>query len=312
MREAGLAPMPPGIRVAVVAIVSIMVLTMLVVLVRATLQPVEATFNVTAQTELVTLKTTGAATSRWVLEDVEVIRDHTVARPFTGSFQLADGVEVSIERIGTGRLWIHAENISKSGGGAGTFYSATEDPLGSAGRAVEIIVRDPARRAVAGKTLVLPVTGHVSSGSQAGIQTLGGNALLRSGRVTMLVRAMFGGKVFEAGTIELDLGDEFRVSEPNPAAPTMGLVVVDERAGMTAAYRVVGRGATVTRPGGATYPVSLSLLRRVAHEPYVQGLAVIASFLAAAFGLMAAALKVASLWSERRRRVGSPQPAESP
>lgn len=295
-----------SLRLIAAGLLALVLGVMLVALIASAFGAVQTTFSVTAETERVELSITTQPPSRWVLDSVEVIRDYGDERPFTGSFQLADSVKVVVERIRAGPLWIHAESMRRTDGSAGTFYLDTEEVLDRAGPVVEILVRDLDQRAQSGRTIVLAVTGNVSSGRQGGIETPGSNALLRSGRVTMLRNAMLGKTVFEAGAIELDLGDQFDVTKPDPLSPTFGFLVVDERPGIAAAYRSVGEGATVTRPGGVTYEVSLSLLRRIVYEPYVQGIAVIAGALAAILGFVSFAMDFVRFRREASGRIQLP------
>ena len=74
------------------------------------------TFNVTATTERVEFTTGSAPDSRWHFENIEWREPFgDSARSFSGGLQLAAGVAVFIERIGTGPLWIHLESETTDG-----------------------------------------------------------------------------------------------------------------------------------------------------------------------------------------------------
>jgi uncharacterized protein YjbI with pentapeptide repeats len=244
--------------------------------------PSPTTFNVTVDTERITYTTVGEPPSRIVLDSVEVFSE-TFAEsagslsPFIGSFQVGPSAKVEIQRIGLGGLSIIVEAYET--GSAGRFFDEAGEPAGEAGSFVEFYVDDPSSRALEGQSAIIPLAGEVFPGRKVGIETRGTTAILRSGKVTMIGRSIFWGlndKIFEAGSVNLDMGDQFFVDTPQSEA--FGFAVVNERPAMTAAYRVVGRRAHVVRPGPnasssskvAGYPVSISFLDRLLHDPIFQ------------------------------------------
>ena len=281
---------PQSLRLMASGLAAMFLLTVIGMLTWLVLRPRPITFNVTANTERVEFFVDAKTDSRWVLEDVELFRDHQQTGAFSGAFQLGDQVDVIIQRIAFGPLWVHVQSRTPDGT-AGMLFSEAEDPIGPAGRSMEIIVRGLQQRADSGRTVILALTGRVKVGRTAGFETETTNPVLRSGKVTMLGRALLGGRVFNAGTVELDTGDQIEVQEP--AAAALGFVLADERPGLTAAYRAVGRRAEVSRPGGGLYNISISLLTRIVREPLVQGASILLGGLLSIVALLGFAIEVA-------------------
>lgn len=84
----------------------------------------------------------------------------------------------------------------------------------------------------------------------------------------MLGYSIFSRNVFEAGSVELHAGDQFKIDDA--ASPALGFVVADERPALTAAYQVAARKASII--GGTLYPVSL--LNRILNDHLFQGISV--------------------------------------
>jgi hypothetical protein len=236
--------------------------------------PRPTTFNVTAETEWLEMTLRGRAPSRWRFEDAQIVENDVLrvktpdgkAEPqptlFSGYFELAEKVRVTISRVALGDLSVYVEALDQ-GTQTGRLLTDEEVPLGSTGKRIEFIVTNPQSRAAKGETVLLPVAGEVVVGRTIGIETGGATAILRSGRVAMLGRSAFRKDVFEAGNVTLDAGDRFEVQRPDADVPTLGFVVVDERPAFTAAVRIAGRAAAITRPGGSVRTVSASLLGRL-------------------------------------------------
>ena len=248
-----------------------------------TYEPMSTTFNVTIQTEWVSFVNTSKADSRIPLEDVEVWDyESMMDSSFTGAFEVGPQTTVVVERVSGGPLSIRITTDSSDS--AGMFY-VDDDPARAAGRFVEFLIPDVGARAEAGLGVLIPLAGDVIPGREISFETGATTAVLRAGTVSMLGRSIFsflyGGDVFEAGRVELNVGDQFFVDEPQSSAH--GFVLADERPALTAAYRIVGRKGRVVRPGpgGSSpearmgYPVSVSLLDRVLHDRLFQALSVL-------------------------------------
>jgi hypothetical protein len=227
----------------------------------------KTTFNVTAETERIEMKLDESPPSRWTLDDVMISEENDPQSAFSGFAELAASVDVLIERVAFGPLWIHVECRSECSS-VGILRATDETPLRRLPRRVEILFAGFEDRAKQGRTVLLPLAGTVSAGRPIGIETGGTTAILRAGQVTMLGRSVFRENIFEAGAFALAAGDQFKVE-----GPTLGFVVADERPALTAAYRVVSDVGTVIRPGGGEYPVSASILGRLLADDWFRALA---------------------------------------
>ena len=234
--------------------------------------PGEITFNVTVQTERVRYRTDRHAGDSsppprllWVLENVLVEENpNEPGKPFTGYFEPAHPVDVIIERVATGPLYVEVSSLADSASSVGRLLDAEETPVDTLGAHVALFIRGLATRADSGATVVLPLTGQVEAGVELGRPIRGTTAILRSGQVRMLGRSILGDDVFEAGRAELDAGDHFTVEDPEDES--LGFVVADQRPGLTAAYRSVGTRGRVTRPGGGNYPLQVSFFQQLRND----------------------------------------------
>lgn len=235
--------------------------------------PLSTSFNVTVHTERLLFRTHTEGASVLDLSQVNVFDEATGTRGvFDGRFEVAANTDVVVERIAQGPVRITLEAAGERAG----VYLQRDEQVGAAGSYVEFVVADPDARAQKGRTLLVPVSGTVEPGRDVGRGGTGTTSILRSGKVTMLGRSVFSqwfapeAEVFEAGSVALDAGDQFRVEDAETEA--YGFVVVDERPGLTAAYRVQGRRGIVSRPGPTTsgYSVSVSFVDRILHDRLFQ------------------------------------------
>jgi hypothetical protein len=268
------------------------------------LQPRETTFTVAAETERVTMTLNHQVPWRWNLDKVR-LRQREKEEVFTGSLKLGAPVEVLIERVAMGTLWIRAEHRPAPGRAAcepGTLFGTDEEAAARTSCDVDILIPDVPARAGRGETLILMLVGRIAAGRPVGFETRGsGTALLRSGRVSMRETSIFGSNVYETGGVELDAGDFFRVKHDAAAAtdnartaePARGFVVLDERPAMRTAFRAVGREGVVERPGGGEYPLSSPLLRRFLEDDLFQ---VLSALLAGFFGVITLVASIIQAW----------------
>ena len=251
----------------VVVFVSLLCLLIFAGVVALIVAPVSTTFNVTARTERLNMTVTEPPTSRWYLNNADLYEDGNLREDsFTGSVELAHALTVMIERVAYGDLWIHIECVPLPDANeechTGTLFSEGEDRIDSLSSDVDIYFTDIRGRADNGETILLPVSGEVMVGRTSGIVTAGTTAILRSGKVSMLGRSVFRSTAFEAGSAELNLGDRFHVTDIAPESTSLGFVLADQDAGLTAVYRIVGSAGSVTRPGGGMYTVTTSVFQR--------------------------------------------------
>ena len=239
--------------------------------------PVHTSYNVTAQTELVKTRITSKPNWQWWLRDVELTGEGVTSGSWSGSLQLTAPVNVQMQRITYGDLQINVRCISSEDANpcdsAGVLFDEGKSTHRDLPREIYLRVNDIPARVKRGESILLAITGDVSLGRSVGIETTENQGILRNGSVTMLGRTIFGAGAFEGGTVDLDAGDLFKVTEVDSDSQTRGFVLVDERPAMTAAYRVVGSNAKVSRPGGGSYDVTTSIFARFLGDPLFRVLA---------------------------------------
>ena len=267
------------------ALIAAFALCLAIVVIALIIGPASASYNVTAQTERIALSIDRKPSWRWVLRDVEFFENGASFESWNGDIELAHSVDVLIQRIAFGVLWVHVQCQQSSNDeacdSAGVVFDASglsQRPLASE---FEILIGDIPARAKAGTTIWLEIAGQVTLGRSVGTVTDTRVALLREGRVTMLGRNVLGGGVFDGGSVALDIGDRFEVTDVDEKSETRGFVVADERPAMTVAYRVIGSNAVVYRPGGGHYAVSTSVFARFIGDPLFRLLAALFAFAAA-------------------------------
>ena len=252
--------------------------------------PRETTFNVVAETERLDMKVDYQLPWRWTFEEAVLRQAHSQGT-FSGSLQLGFPVQVTMERVGHGDLSIavtHQTDQNK-GCNAATLFGLDEEAQGRTSCEFDILVSDISGRASRGRTTVLTLEGDVSAGRPIGFQTQGSStALLRSGRVTLREKTMVLGAPFDAGTKNLEAGDFFRVGILNQPTGATGFVVVDERPAMTTAFRVVGKQASIERPGGGEVQIATGITSRLANDPLLQWLLAVISAIVSVISVSAA------------------------
>lgn len=233
----------------------------------ATLRSVETTFNVAATTEFVEFRADSFSMPTWRLYDVTLARGLDAQVRFDSiELRFSPGVRIRLERISFGPLRIGAASADGIGGVGALFH-----PDGSSSElAAEFIalLPDIAEGARRGRVATLPVVGQMQLGTGGAV--VSGRAILRSGSVTMLDRAILGSTRFDVRTVSLDAGDSFIVQSPQ--GPAVGVIRADERPAMSAAYRVLGKRAQVSRFASQGYTMSTSLRDRILKDHVLQGI----------------------------------------
>lgn len=296
---------PSSLRVlAVRASVATALLVVLIVLIRLVTGAVTTTFQVVAATERIEFTTLEPSPSGWLLDSVNVSAPSGMAQQKrTGTFELGAGTRTTMERAGSGRLWIHVESVDGRAS-AGRFLSIAEEPQDTAPAALDLYVDSINARERVGAPLLFVVTGSVAVGRSVGRESRGNSAaVLRDGRVAMLSRSIFGDDNFLAGDASLQLGDQFTVDSAESAA--VGFVRVGAEPGLMVTYRVVGSKGTVTRPGGGHFSVSATLLDRLRRDPMIGRIGVIAFLLGGMVAFIAQGVELVANLKQLRSEVRS-------
>jgi hypothetical protein len=250
----------------------------------STLAPVPVVFNVVARTERLNGELAMPLGARWAVAGACVSDGCSdLCSPglesFDGRVELDPGVSLLIERVGSGPLLVHAERLDEQR--AGRLYHGETLVRELAGCAI-FRFDDLARRQEEGRVVVLPFTAELELGEEVGVPVVPRIPLLLSGKVSVLRRTLIGDAFYDTGSVELDTGDRFVVTDSRE--PARGFVRVDESQAMTAVFRAQGRGGRVFRFGAGSFSVGATLAERVTNDPVILGLWASGGFL---LGLLA-------------------------
>lgn len=237
--------------------------------------PVPTTFNVSVKTERLEFTTVDNNNSRLPLNAIEVYNFNGDSLGVqNGSFEISIGSTVLVERISSGPLLIKIQAPENQS--AGIFYSKDQDEIErKAENFVEFYVKDPSERNKYGETIVIPISGEVVLGKTVNYESYSSStALVKSGTITMVGKSLIGNQFFESGSHDLNIGDQFKVE--NPQSKAYGFVAINEEPGMTAAYRVLGKKGKILTPGpveeDAGYFISTTLISRFLYDSFFQGI----------------------------------------
>ncbi|MBB4638148.1 hypothetical protein [Longimicrobium terrae] len=235
------------------------------------------TFDITAESEYVRYSPdpAAAAVHEWELDSAVIfVGDDSVGRVVSGALKFTDPVVVTIERLSSGPLSLkleapreRADNAGEAPVRVGEFEEHSKASISLYGN-VTIAIANVEERSHAGKPLVFAVEGALQTGRAIHRETDPHIAILRSGKITKLAKAIVGSTVFTAGSRDLDPGDEVSITAPDSSQS--GLIRADERPALTVVYRAVARSVRVGRPGGGEYPVGMSMAERAAADPFLQ------------------------------------------
>lgn len=192
------------------------------------LLPRNASFSVSADTELFVLATARPTTPRWWVDRARVRHDDgpadcaaaepsadpgTAGCPFRGFVEVGHGAKVEFQRIADGPLTILIESAKPAPGADGTerawaatLHAEDESVIASAHDWLQLTI-DPGH-----DSFVAPLYGAGIVGSETYAPAYGQQPpLLTGGRVQVLDRALVGGRRFPVMDVTLELGDEVSV-----------------------------------------------------------------------------------------------------
>jgi hypothetical protein len=239
---------------------------------------VPLTYVVSASTERVIIHSTALAGSKWYLDNAEIMSAcESEWRRFTGTIHVHSSTKIAIERIAEGPLRISV--LDKHGQEDETvaeLYDFVDEAGVLAKGCLYVTIEDLRNRSQNGETVVLPVNGYMEIGREPRHETTKYVPLLRSGKIQLIGKTLFGNSVYDAGTITLGIGDIFIVERPQAGS---GLVLADQLPGLTAVSYTVGDRAYVHRFGTDGYKVSSTLWVRIKKDPIIRGLAAAVVFI---------------------------------
>ncbi|SDM97895.1 hypothetical protein SAMN04488090_4678 [Siphonobacter aquaeclarae] len=238
----------------------------------ALLDPVSTSFSVTAQTERISVNILDDNGSRINLYEATIYDKGTepIYQGFNGSLKLQRGTSVQIERIAYGPAILTF--TTASGTTTGTLFNESGKFVRHTGRYLQVFLENLRAKADSGFTTVVPIDGEVSIGRSIDFETFReSTALFRSGQISLVGSSRFADS-FDAGTIQLFLGDQIVFEKQQNNA--FGFVTINEEPGMQASYRVAANQATVLKSGpqieGSGYAIRATKLDRLLKSPTYQ------------------------------------------
>ena len=235
-----------------------------------TFKIVPTTFSVNAVTERLEITTSDVPNSRWIFSKAKLRQEENEdPRIVTGALSLESGVSIIMERISFGSLKIQIQNI-KGEESIGKFYGENDEFQENFGKLVVFVIDDILQKAKNGESFVFPIKGSIQIGREPRFETRLSVPILRSGKVSMVGRTLLGGKSYMSDSIALQVGDRFVVEQPH--GESSGFVVLNERPGINAIFRTVGKKGSILRFGAKGYEIHTSLLDRLFNDSVLQGL----------------------------------------
>jgi len=240
--------------------------------------PITTIFNVTVKTERIEFTTIDNNNSRIVLHDASIAtNDSIIYKQFEGTFELGSNVDVTIERIAEGPI-ILIMTCSKCKSVGKLFDGEDGTMIYKAKNYLDFVITDIQTKAKEGISYIFKIDGKIEIGRNVALELFDeSNAILRSGKVVLIGSSKFSNNCFEAGFEQLNLGD--RLVFDNQESKGFGFVVVNEKAGMEAAYRVESKKARIIRPGPqkdrSGLLISATFLDRLFNDPFFKGLSFI-------------------------------------
>ena len=258
--------------------------------------PVNSTYSISVNTEIIEFKTLDDNISKIPLSKYEVFNyDNISLGHYEGTFKIAEGATARVERIANSNsasIQIQGKIDYDSGkeSSAGTFYNLDQDEVASkAENFLEFYIDSISQRVARGETIIIPVTGDVSIGRAINYESYGNsNAIVRSGKVTVIGEAILGETYFKSESYDLNLGDQFKIGDVHEndslnVSKAYGFVTINENNGMTAAYKVIGKKGRIITPGpiddNSGYLIKTSLMSRFLHDPIFNGISLALAFL---------------------------------
>jgi hypothetical protein len=228
--------------------------------------PIDTSFEVAAETELLSVKLASDQVGpRWHFSAATLFDGDRTGQPFEGSLQLTPGSEVLFERIEEGPLRIR---ITADHASAGKLYGADAEEIAAAASRVVLVISDFEQRSRHGESVVLPFVGEFRLGRAIGRETSALVPLVQRATIRMLGTTLGWGTRFDSGAVDLETGDSFALNPPETAA--VGIVRVARLPAMTIVLHAVSNTAIVSRFGAEGYLLRTSLLSRVTKDPLLQ------------------------------------------
>lgn len=226
------------------------------------------TFNVSAQTEEVKVVTHNIPMSRWPVRGADISRSCPEEEKdvehlkFTGSLSINPSVYLTLTRVAFGDLKVTL--YSSEDKSVGDLYNEEDEYVNSLTSCAFFYIRKIAERTGKGDTIVLPVTGDISVGSEIRFLTQSSMPVLRAGQVTILDRSFVTGENYSVGPFSLETGDNFTVH--NSTVSSQGFILINENAAINLVFRAKGFRGVINRYQSEDYELRNSYWSKLYHD----------------------------------------------
>ena len=207
------------------------------------------TFNVSAITEEVRIETHKDPMSPWPVKNIRLSKtcpDEPAdlrMEKFTGTIKLRADTVVTLTRIAEGDLSVKL--LGKNEQPTGELFDLEDESVGLLSDCAFFKIDNIDVRSKQGETIVLPVTGDITTGRDIRFLTDHKTPVLLSGNVTILDRTLLVNENYIVGPFELELGDAFVIKEPEVVS--RGFVRVNTDPAIKLVFRAKGERALIKR-----------------------------------------------------------------
>jgi hypothetical protein len=241
-------------------------------------------FNITAHTEIIKFHTVNKPISRYNINNasIHVTENYefkNIYSSFNGSLELNKNVNVEIERISQGAIFIILEG--EIGASIGNLYNSNNKKVFKAEDYMLIEIKKVDSLLNAGVSIVFPLSGIVELGESVDVEIYEETSpVLRTGDIAMTGYSSFGsGRYFDAGSKKLYLGDCLEFEEKE----AIGFISINDNPALQVAYRIEADQAIIRKPGpkgkNSGYRISASVYDKFINDSLFQGISLIFAML---------------------------------
>ncbi|MBK7806935.1 MAG: hypothetical protein IPJ51_11600 [Saprospiraceae bacterium] len=247
--------------------------------------PIYTTYYISANTERVKFLSLDKNNSKVNLNNVTIWAEDTVPilQSFTGTLDINDSIDVTIERVGFGPATITFDG-QKSVGNLSWITLDGKEHIKELSNYNEIDINNIESEYRAGKSQIIRIDGNIDLGKKIDYEIKDeSTAILKEGEINMIGKTKYISSNFEASKKFLQIGDQFVINEP--IGKGFGFVNFNENAGMTVSYRIMAKTAKIVKPGpidalsSSDYEIKANILDRFKNDSKFSLLSIIIGFI---------------------------------
>lgn len=218
-------------------------------------------FNVSVITEEFKVETWDTPMSPWPVNNIEVSKtcpddpDDIIYENFSGTIKIHPKVQIVFTRIAMGDLMVKFHN--KTDEPSGELYDDEDEPAGLLSDCSFFYVKDIAKRAEKGETVILPITGSIVVGKELRFLTHYLTPVLYSGQITILDKAFLIDEYYSVGPFTLEMGDSFVIRDQMVAS--QGFASINNNPAIHLVFRAKGSHGLIQRYQSESYVLRNSL-----------------------------------------------------